>query len=71
MIYILSFLIYLLVFLFDFLPILKAKQTKTILLYALFFLISFVVIFLKEMEIRLPSPAAPIKYFISNVLHLQ
>lgn len=59
------------IFFFDYLPILKAKDKKTSWVYGALFVSSFVVLALMAVNITVPSPSGPIKFFFSSLLKLK
>jgi hypothetical protein len=50
-----------LIFIFDVVPLLKAKAKKPLLIYIPVFLMTFAVCILSGLDVRIPSPAIPIK----------
>lgn len=59
------------IFIFDYLPILKANDKKTSWVYGVLFVSSFIVLALLAINVTVPSPSGPIKFFITSVLKLK
>jgi hypothetical protein len=64
-------ILYAVAFIFDYLPIMREKNIKVNWIYGAIFAASMIVIFLHELGVKIPSPAKPIKYFITSVLNLK
>ncbi|MEA4823619.1 MAG: hypothetical protein VB111_05825 [Clostridiaceae bacterium] len=67
----LCIILFVVFFIFDFMPIVRQKSAKTTWIYGLLFTVSFVVLILNEMGVDIPSPAPAIEYFISTMLNLK
>jgi hypothetical protein len=52
-------------------PIIKGRQWKLLAVYGVIFLTAYVFSILTEMQIKLPSPAEPIKRLITAIVGLQ
>ena len=68
MVEIIIYAIAILLFIFiDFGEVFKNKHLKPIIIYTSFMLISFTVFFLYMQGVQIPSPAEPIKNFITSI----
>lgn len=60
--------LYAVIFLTDFIPYFKTTGTKDKIVYGSFMLVSFVVLILYSLGIKVPSPTTPIKDAIDAIL---
>jgi hypothetical protein len=59
------------IFIFDMLPLMKKKNGKVILIYLPIFLFTLTVNVLYGLDFDIPSPADPIKNFVSSIFGLK
>jgi hypothetical protein len=59
------------VFVFDFIPLLKKKNGKVILIYLPIFLLTLAMNILYGLGFDIPSPADPIKNLVSSIFGLK
>lgn len=64
-------MLYLAIFFFDFIKVIKTKKPITIMVYGIIFTSTFITMFLCQKDVNIPSPSEPIKYFINNILNLK
>jgi len=70
LIYLIIVIFFSIIYIFDFLKIYKDKNKLEIGFYLTTFILSFVIIFIRQMDVNIPGPDIPIKYFIENILKL-
>lgn len=67
----LSLLITILFIIFDLLPIYEQKQQKAFWVYVILNAFAFIIFIFIALDIKLPSPAMPIKKVVSSIFGLQ
>lgn len=55
----------------DLVPLIKNKQWKTSILYSVIIVFSLSIIVLYAFNVKVPSPAKPIKNFVTKVFNLK
>ncbi len=63
-------ILYVLVILLDFLPVLRAGQKKECWVYSVFLAVSFCVLLLYSLDVKVPSPSVPIKNLVEKIFKL-
>jgi len=64
-------ILFTIIFILDFLPIIKSKMKLQIIVYGFIFIISFSILLIHESNINIPSPTLPLKYLIKNILNFK
>jgi hypothetical protein len=64
---IICILFYIIVFIFDIVPLIKARRKKTLLVYLPVFLLTLVINILFGLGVKIPSPMLPIKNAVSLI----
>jgi len=62
-------LLYFFVILFDYAPTRRERTAKAIFVYWSFLSISFCVLILYSLDIKVPGPNEPIKYVVEKLFH--
>lgn len=60
-------ILYLCIFIFDLMPIIKNKEKKVYWVYLVFFMVSFCVLILYTLHIEVPSPSILIKQIVLKI----
>lgn len=68
MIVVIIIIIYVLVVAFDYVPIIKQKNKGEIILYTSLLILSFILILLIAIEVKLPNPTNLIKYLLKPII---
>ena len=64
---IIYFALYLLIFAFDIVPLIKSKRKKSLTIYLPVFFLTLVINILFSLGVKIPSPAIPVKDVVSRI----
>ncbi len=66
--YILIILGYLIIGVFEIVPLVKHKQIKELVVYSILFSFAFTLSLLLSLDVKIPSPAIPIENIIKSII---
>jgi hypothetical protein len=64
-------IVYLLIIIFDFIPVIKTKKKTPIFIYAFCLLSAYIVNILIALNIKIFSPAIPIRDIVTAIFHVK